>query len=156
MKESKKGKTKYFDGKLSDGKRSARFVCFDAKMHERLCNIQQKREPLALSNCEVKESKFLSGLEVVVRKSSEIHPSPKKMQVPDSTFVTTSENLVTIEEISGLPEYQIVSVRVKVVGEEYAIEVKRGLTKQDYWIADATGCCKIVKWEENIGLLSVG
>lgn len=43
MKKSKKDKTKYFDGKLSDGKSSARFVCFNAKMHERLCSIQQKR-----------------------------------------------------------------------------------------------------------------
>ena len=34
MKESKNGKTKYFNGKLCDGKSSARFVCLDAKMHQ--------------------------------------------------------------------------------------------------------------------------
>ena len=46
------------------------------------------------------------------------------------------------------------SVRIKVVAEEET-EVKKGLMKQDYWISDATGCVKIVTWEENTGLLNV-
>ena len=65
----------------------------------------------------------------------------------------SNENLVIMKEISKLPEYQIVSVRVKV---EDATEVKTVLIKQDYWIADATGCCKVVTWEDNVGILSVG
>lgn len=31
-------------------------------------------------------------------------------------------------------------------------EVKMGLIK---WIVDATGCCKMVTWEDNVGILSV-
>ena len=46
-------------------------------MHEKLSDVHDKKEPLALSNCEVKEGKYFSGLEVV-KKSSEIHSSPKK------------------------------------------------------------------------------
>ena len=53
------------------------------------------------------------------------------MEVPDSMFVMTNKNLVIIKEISKLPEYQIVSVRVKVVKEEDATEVKTRLIKQD-------------------------
>ena len=66
MKDSKNGKSKYFNGKICDGKTSARFVCFDKKMHEKLSNITEKKQPLVLSNCEVKESKYSTGLEVVV------------------------------------------------------------------------------------------
>ena len=33
--------------------------------------------------------------------------------------------------------------------------MKKDLMKQDYWIADATGCIKIVTWEDNTGLLCV-
>lgn len=91
-----------------------------------------------------------------MKKSSEIHPSPTKFEVPVSIFTINNENLATIEEISGLSNYETVSVRVKILTEEDAVEVKKGLTKQDYWIADATGCCKIVTWEDNVGLLSVG
>ena len=77
MKESKTGKSKYFNGKLWDGKSSVRFVCLDKKMHETLSSISQKKAPLMLSNCEVKESKYFTGHEVVVRNSSEVHSSPK-------------------------------------------------------------------------------
>ena len=134
---------------------TARFVCFDAKMHEKLSDVHEKKKSLALSNCEVKEAKYFNGLEVVVKKSTEIHHSPKKFEVPDAMFVTKQENLVTVEEIASLPNYQCVSVRVKLVAEEEEIEVKKGLTKQDYWIADTTGCVKIVTWEDNTGLLAV-
>ena len=43
VKQSQSGKTKYFAGKLSDGKSTARFVCFDPKMHEKLSYIHQKK-----------------------------------------------------------------------------------------------------------------
>ena len=76
MKQSQKSKIKYFDGKLSDGKGTARFVCFDAKMHEKLSDAHEKKS-LALSNCEVKEAKYFTGLELVVKKSTEVHHSPK-------------------------------------------------------------------------------
>ena len=45
---------------------------------------------------------------------------------------------------------------MKVLGEEEATEVKKGLVKQDYLIAGASACYKIVTWEENVGLLVVG
>ena len=78
MKESKSGKLKYFNGKICDGKSSARFVCFDKKMHEKLSSICEKKKHLMLSNCEVKKSKFCTGFEVIVRNTSEVHSSPKK------------------------------------------------------------------------------
>ena len=58
MKQNHSGKTKYFDENLSDGKRCVRFVCFDAKMHEKLSNVHEKKEVFALSNYEVKERKI--------------------------------------------------------------------------------------------------
>ena len=100
MKQSQKTKMKYFDEKLSDEKSTARFVCFDAKMHEKLSNVHQEKSSLALSNCEVKEAKYFTGLEVVVKRYTEIHHSPKKFEVPGSMFVAKQENVVTMEEIT--------------------------------------------------------
>ena len=62
---------------------------------------------------------------------------------------------MTVEEITSLPDYRCVSVRVKVVSEEEETEVKKGLMKQNYWIADATASLNIVTWEGNTGLLTV-
>ena len=70
-------------------------------------------------------------------------------------FVSKQENLVTVEETATIPDYQCVSIKVKVVAEEEMQEVKKDLMKQEYWIADATGCMKIVTWEDNTGLLTV-
>ena len=48
-------------------------------------------------------------------------------------FVLKQENLVTEEEIALLPDYQCVSVRVKIAAEEEEMEVKKGHMKQEYW-----------------------
>ena len=155
MKESKKG-SKYFIGSLSDGKSSARFVCFDKKLHETLSCMGDKKQPMMMSNCEVKESTYSSGLEVVVRNSSEVHMSPRKMEVPDSVFCKPRENVVTLEEVCGLGKGEVVAVRAKVLKEEDATEVKKGLVKQEYWIVDCSGSCKIVVWQDNVGVFVVG
>lgn len=42
------------------------------------------------------------------------------------------------------------------VDEEETTGVKKGLIKQDYWITDASVCCKIVTWEDNVGPVVVG
>ena len=68
----------------------------------------------------------------------------------------TTNDLVTIDEITELANYQRISVRIKVVAEEEAITVKKGLVKQEYLIADSTGTTKIVTWEDNVGILLTG
>ena len=115
----------------------------------------QNKQALSLSNCEVKEDKYSSDLEVVVRKSSEPRQSYSKFEVSPNMFDETDDH-ITIREIPRLVNYQRVSVKVKVIGEEDATAVKKGLMKQDYIIADRTGSCKIVTWEDNVGLLQVG
>ena len=103
-------------------------------------------------HCEVKEGKYSTELEVVVRRSTELHKSTKKFDVAASMFVV-NDNLVMLEEIPRLSNYRRVSVRVKVMAEEEAIE---GLVKQEYAIADVTASCKIVTWKDNIGVLQPG
>ena len=125
MKPSASGMSKYFHGQLTDGKNKVRFVGFDAKVHEKLSDFHLIKEGIALSNCEVKEGKYSAELEVVVRRSTELHKSPKKFDVAASMFVVNN-NLVMLEEIPRLSNYRRVSVRVKVMAEEEAIEVKKG------------------------------
>ena len=106
-------------------------------------------------NCEVKEDKYSSDLEVVVRKSSEPRQSYSKFEVSPTMFDETDDSMA-IDKIPRLVNYQRVSVKVKGIGEEDAIVVKKGLIKHDYIIADRTGSCKIVTWEDNVGLLQDG
>ena len=148
--------SKYFHGELSDGKGKARFVGFDTKLHEKLADFQKKKEAVTLSDCTVNESKYSPDLEIIVKKSTQLLQSPSKFDIPDSMFEVGDNQLVTVQEISKLPNYQRVSVRIKVVAENNPVRVKKGLTKQEYAIADSTACCKITTWEENTGILNVG
>lgn len=154
MKSSTSGKSKYFSGELTDGGAKVRFVGFDSKLHERMSRFHEKKEAIALSNCEVKEGKYSSGLEVVVRGSSELMASPKKFDVPAKMF-DDAEDIITLDELRGIANFQRVSVRVKVIVAEEPVTVKNGLVKQEYVVADATGSCKVVTWEKDIGCMEM-
>lgn len=104
MKLSESGKSRYFDGELSDGKIKVRVVGFDSKVREKLFDSHGKREPVVVSNCEVKCGKYSSDLEIFVKKSTELQKSPTKFDITDSMFVT-DEHVVTISEIPKLANY---------------------------------------------------
>ena len=156
VKASSSGRSKFFHGELTDGKVKVRFVGFDPKKYDTLSEFYKNRQPLALSDCSVNESKYTPDLEVVVKKSTQLLHSPTKFEVPNDMFEAGDNEHVTIDEISQLPNYQRVSVTVKVVVENDPVEVRKDLTKQEYVIGDSTGCCQITTWEDNVGLFSVG
>ena len=139
-----------FHAHLTDGNTTARVVGFDAKVHQRLCSFHERKEPVVMSNCEVKCSKYTNDLEVVVRNSCEFEKSPTKYN-PSSE----SESEIILNEVSSLANFQKVTVRVKIVGMSDSEEVK-GLVKQEYFIADSSAFCKIIAWEENVGVFSNG
>ena len=124
-------------------------------VHSKLVSLMVSKCITYRSNCEVKEGKYSSDLEVVVRKSSEPRQSYSKFEVSPTMFDETDDSMA-IDRIPRLVNYQRVSVKVKGIGEEDATVVKKGLIKHDYIIADRTGSCKIVTWEDNVGLLQVG
>ena len=103
----------------------------------------------------MKKGNYSLELEVVVRNNTELHTSPRKFNVESSMF-DRLDDLVMVQEIPKLSNYQRVSVRVKVLAQEEEIEVKKGLLKQEYMIADATGSCKIVACNTNTGVLQLG
>jgi hypothetical protein len=49
---------------------------FDPKIHQALSTFKGKKQPVSVSNCEIKESSFSPELEILVRKSSDLHKSP--------------------------------------------------------------------------------
>ena len=76
IKNNNAGTTKYFEGEISDGKSCRRLVGFDAKLHSKLQEYHERKEALSLANGEIKQNRYGSELEVVVRSNSELHQSP--------------------------------------------------------------------------------
>ena len=145
----------YFDGKLSDGENSLMIVGFDAKVQQKLMDFHSRKEPVALVNCQVKESKFSSTLELHMRKNTEVLKSPTKL---DASAITSnsSSDLITLDELPKLDQYQTVSVNLKVINIKSEEEVKKGLVKQDCVVGDPTGTARITLWEDNVGVLAEG
>ena len=98
IKSNKAGTTKYFEGEISDGKSCRRLVGFDAKLHSKLQEYHEKKEALALENCEIKQNRYGSELEVVVRSNSDLHLSPTKFDVAASAMSRDLGGEVTLAE----------------------------------------------------------
>ena len=67
---------KYFKGKVTDGSKVARVVCFDPKLLEK---CKEEGEAVALVNCSIQEGKYGYGLEVVATPTTKVESSHKKL-----------------------------------------------------------------------------
>ena len=130
MKSNTAGTTKYFQGQLSDEKRGCRVVGCDTKVHRKLQEFRETKQPVAVDNCEVKEGRGGGGLEVVIRNSSAVHKSPSKYSVKDTVFSSCGAE-VSLSDILSLANFEKVSVRLKVMIVKEAQTVNKGLVKQD-------------------------
>ena len=151
----------YFEGKLSDGKRSARVVSFDVTQLEALKKAEAEQSVVALGNTTVKKSCFSSELEVHMNKRSKVTVSPRKLFLGEGVAVLSpSSRAVKIAQIVDLTVNQGIRVVGKVVKVTDVEVVKRGdgkeLKKQNVVLGDETGSCRMVLWEDDVGSLEVG
>ena len=80
---------RYFEGQLSDGKKTVRIVSFEPKLRSDLERMKNSSESLALMNCSVQKCKWPGSedLEIVAGSRSSCMPSPKKFRVDEDAAV---------------------------------------------------------------------
>lgn len=157
-----KAGVRYFEGKLSDGKKTIRMVSFAPNLRGDLEKLRKSDEGVAVVNCIVQKSKMSVGeeLEVVAGTRSSIMPSPKKFRVDEDAASSSVSGVVEIkrlEEVKCLAVNQHISVTGKVVSVEDAemIYVKsRNVTlkKEGFVVADNTSVIRGVTWEKDVGV----
>ena len=59
-------KVKYFEGQLSDGSKTVRFVSFEPKLRSQVEQAKEGLRGAALANCTVKRSREAGELEVLI------------------------------------------------------------------------------------------
>ena len=155
-KSSRDPRVQYFDGKLTDGKKVVRVVCFDAKKRAAFEESREKQKSIGLRKCQVKEKR--GEFEVIASTNTEVASSEKKFDVEKSIL-----NSVEVKSLSNLDDFQLnqhVSMRVKVVKIEASVTVTtkdgRVVKKQECKCADGSGSCRLVLWEKFIGCFQVG
>ena len=152
----KKGKTTdFFEAKLMDGELQMRVVGFQESLRERLAKSQEKEKSVSLQNCQVKHGRNSDELEIILKSSSRIQPSPKKIVVNE--MLKRAENpQITLDALPMKSVYDKVTLNAKVINVEAPAKVSGGLTKQDVVIADSTSPARITLWERDIGQLTEG
>ena len=138
----KKGrKSLFFDGTLADATSKIRVVGFDAHQQRKLQEYHQNNVAVELDNCEVKSSTYGDGYEVMLKNSTAIKESPKKIDVPVSMVASVPKS-ITVDGISRMDVFEKVTVNVKVVEVKDMVPIA-GKRKQDIIIADKTGTVRV-------------
>lgn len=149
----KKGRNSdFFDATLADTTSKVRLVGFTPQQQIQLKNLHVAKSPVKITNCQVKPSRQGQGYDVLLKAQTHISKSPMQLDV-DSIM----SKVVTLDAIDTLPQYDKVSVNVKVLKlhepEEVGADKK---TKRDVVIADQTASTKVVLWEDQIDVLEEG
>lgn len=111
-----------------------------------------------MDNCEVKESTYSANLEILVRKSSDLQKSPLEFDVDPAMFDTMKQLCVSLDQLSTLANFQMVSIIIKVLSVSDIVDIssqEKTLLKQECIVADSTGTTKIVLWERNANMFHV-
>ena len=162
VKESSKTEgVRYFEAKLSDGKKCARVISFDPSHRDAMKNAQENQQVVLLANSTTKKSIFSSETEVHMDKRSKVLDSPRKMSLGGAAQFTKAVKIADIVKVSA---GQNVDVTCKVVeiGEVENVKKKsedghgKEFRKQELKIGDDTGSCRLVLWEADVESLEEG
>lgn len=154
-------KVKYFEGQLSDGSKTVRFVSFEPNLRRQIEAAQENGSAVQLKNCAVKRNRQ-QDLEVLASTQTKILNSPKKFKIGENVLKEFEEGkcseMSTLEELNNVAELQGVTVSGKVVSlfpiEEVTMKSSgKVLRKRDLMLADKTAVFRCVAWENHIELL---
>lgn len=142
-----------------NGKKVARFVSFEPKLRADIEQLKQKKKPVALTRCKIQNNKMDStSLEILANKFSSAEQSPKKFKVDENSLFQeedVADKIIPLSDVPKVKVNQVITVLGKIlsIGHPQQLKSKDGkpLSKQDCTIADSTGSCRIVLWNENIG-----
>ena len=106
---------------------------------QKLNDYHQKNIAVALENCEVKPARQGEGYEVMLKSSTVIKQSPKKLDVASlMADITTASKTVTLLSLESLDVFEKVTVNIKVVELKDETQVG-GRVKRDVSVADGSG-----------------
>ena len=149
---------RYFNGKMSDGLKVARFVSFEPSLRPTFDKFKQEETSVAVTSCYIQESKYDNSLEIKTGKNSTIYKSPKEFKLDSTTDEESS--LITVDQLITIPVNQHVTLAGKIVTVNVATDLStkmgKKLKKQDCVLRDTSASCRIVLWQDDIGKLIKG
>lgn len=78
----KKGRAcNFFDGALTDGSTKVCLVGFNSAQQRNIKQFVDSKEALQLSDCEIKQARRGSNMEIMLKGTTEIKASPRKFKI---------------------------------------------------------------------------
>lgn len=108
-----------------------------------------------MENCIVKPSTVTWELEVQLHSRSKVISSPRQLSLGEQDAEAGASKDVKVMDIARLSLGQAISMKCKV-GELSSVnkrDSERQLKKQNVKVADGSGQCRLVLWEEDIDVL---
>ena len=150
----KKGRTTtFFDGTLADTSGRIRIVGFNADHQKFMKDFMNKREPVQLTDCQIKPARRGNDMEIMFKGTTKLQPPPKKFDISTFYFSDEGPAEISVAQLESFNDYDRVTVNIKVMTTINPTEVSGGKTKQEVTVADSSGVCIVTLWEQNIGKL---
>ena len=155
----KKGRlnTQFFDATLADKTSSLRVVGCSHQQQIQLHELHKNKSPVELVDCVVKNSRQGQGYDIMLKSSTKIKLSPKKLDMETIMSSTLPSKQITLNSLTSLSQYDQVSVNIKVLQLQAVEEVDPDKKhKRDVIVSDQTASAKVVLWEEHVDSLQEG
>lgn len=111
------------------------------------------RQLIQLTNCTIKNA-FLGKdkLQLIVNDSTTITKSNKTFSVefPDPQMGTNRMNETSLDMLNEQPQFQIVSVKVRVLEVGDTISLNDSCQLQNVLVADHSATAKIALWQDHV------
>lgn len=147
----------WFDSSFTDGNKVARVVCFDPKLRNEVITATESGETMAISKCQVKFCKdSTTEMVILLNTRSKVAKSAKRFKVDPAMSLSTD---IMIAKVPDLSVNQQVTITGKIVSvdspENITTSDGRRLKMQTVHVADASGKCKCIVWEEQVEQLEL-
>ena len=150
MKKSRSTDGQYFEGKISDKKKSLRFVGFDCRKRELIEDYYENKKTVIVANCTAQPSKLNNQLQVLINDITDFEDS-------DTTFTDVIDDTILLEQLPTLHRFQKVKFTATVTCVKDVMSVgKAKVQTQEVYIGDATYNCKLQLWDTQINALEEG
>ena len=143
---TKKGKSNFFDGELTDGQAVVQIVGFNQGQHDQLEQFLKKGLAVTLTNVQIQKNES-QKLEIILKNHTKVEHSSEKFEVADVT--TLGSNAISLAEVSA-KEYECLTVKAKV------IIMEPSETKQEIFIADGTATANLTVLENDVDNFDIG
>jgi len=113
----------------------------------------ERKEAVELKNCQIQQARKGHSMEVLLKNTTEITGSPKKIHVSSLEFEDSTAATISVQTLEGKSVFESVSVNKKVTRKMESKFVATGKKQQDVNLCDSSGTVRVTFWEENIDIL---